>query len=50
MASHVSIRLAQSLRLLNVEFARGATRVWFVAGERVNREFSRMYVVVGSTA
>ncbi|KAG6610083.1 putative alanyl-tRNA synthetase domain-containing protein 1 [Phytophthora cinnamomi] len=24
------------------EFARGATRVWFVAGDRVNREFSRM--------
>lgn len=32
----------QALRLLNVEFARGATRVWFVAGERVNREFARM--------
>ncbi|GMF54331.1 unnamed protein product [Phytophthora fragariaefolia] len=32
----------RSLRVLNTEFARGATRVWFVAGERVNREFSRM--------
>ncbi|KAG7392470.1 Alanyl-tRNA editing protein Aarsd1 [Phytophthora boehmeriae] len=32
----------QSLRILSTEFARGATRVWFVAGDRVNREFSRM--------
>uniref|UniRef100_K3WPL9 Threonyl/alanyl tRNA synthetase SAD domain-containing protein n=1 Tax=Globisporangium ultimum (strain ATCC 200006 / CBS 805.95 / DAOM BR144) TaxID=431595 RepID=K3WPL9_GLOUD len=33
----------QSLRVLNVEAARGASRVWFVAGKRVNREFSRMF-------
>ncbi|POM75288.1 Alanyl-tRNA synthetase domain containing hypothetical protein 1 [Phytophthora palmivora] len=41
--THVQ-NLAQlrSLRVLNTEFARGATRVWFVAGDRVNREFSRM--------
>ncbi|CAI5728614.1 unnamed protein product [Peronospora destructor] len=32
----------QSLRVLSTEYARGATRVWFVAGDRVNREFSRM--------
>jgi misacylated tRNA(Ala) deacylase len=36
----------QSLRVLNVEAARGASRVWFVAGKRVNREFSRMCVVL----
>lgn len=43
--THVQ-NLAQlrSLRVLSIEFARGASRVWFVAGERVNREFSRMYV------
>eukprot|EP00644_Phytophthora_capsici_P000207 jgi/Phyca11/5039/fgenesh1_pm.PHYCAscaffold_4_\ len=41
--THVQ-NLAQirSLRVLSTEFARGASRVWFVAGERVNREFSRM--------
>ncbi|KAE9308389.1 hypothetical protein PF008_g20979 [Phytophthora fragariae] len=41
--THVQ-NLAQlrSLRVLSAEFARGATRVWFVAGDRVNREFSRM--------
>uniref|UniRef100_H3HDB9 Threonyl/alanyl tRNA synthetase SAD domain-containing protein n=1 Tax=Phytophthora ramorum TaxID=164328 RepID=H3HDB9_PHYRM len=32
----------RSLRVLSTESARGATRVWFVAGDRVNREFSRM--------
>ncbi|KAG7387182.1 Alanyl-tRNA editing protein Aarsd1 [Phytophthora pseudosyringae] len=32
----------QSLRVLSTEYARGASRVWFVAGDRVNREFSRM--------
>ncbi|CAI5728630.1 unnamed protein product [Peronospora destructor] len=32
----------QLLRVLSTEYARGATRVWFVAGDRVNREFSRM--------
>ncbi|KAF4043831.1 Threonyl and Alanyl tRNA synthetase second additional domain [Phytophthora infestans] len=41
--THVQ-NLAQlrSLRVLSTELARGASRVWFVAGERVNREFSRM--------
>ncbi|KAL3673310.1 hypothetical protein V7S43_001027 [Phytophthora oleae] len=41
--THVQ-NLAQirSLRVLSTEFARGASRIWFVAGERVNREFSRM--------
>ncbi|OWZ21996.1 Alanyl-tRNA synthetase [Phytophthora megakarya] len=41
--THVQ-NLAQlrSLRVLNTEYARGASRVWFVAGDRVNREFSRM--------
>ncbi|UIZ27089.1 hypothetical protein KXD40_001843 [Peronospora effusa] len=41
--THVQ-NLAQlrSLRVLSTEFTRGATRVWFVAGDRVNREFSRM--------
>ncbi|KAG3078086.1 hypothetical protein PI124_g19957 [Phytophthora idaei] len=41
--THVQ-NLAQlrSLRVLSTEFSRGASRVWFVAGERVNREFSRM--------
>ncbi|ETI43746.1 hypothetical protein, variant [Phytophthora nicotianae CJ01A1] len=41
--THVQ-NLAQlrSLRVLSTEYARGASRVWFVAGERVNREFSRM--------
>ncbi|CAH0517916.1 unnamed protein product [Peronospora belbahrii] len=41
--THVQ-NLAQirSLRVLSTEHARGATRVWFVAGDRVNREFSRM--------
>lgn len=41
--THVQ-NLAQlrSLRVLNTEFARGASRVWFVAGDRVNCEFSRM--------
>ncbi|GMF11595.1 unnamed protein product [Phytophthora lilii] len=41
--THVQ-NLAQlrSLRVLSTVFARGATRVWFVAGDRVNREFSRM--------
>lgn len=32
----------QSLRILSTESSCGATRVWFVAGERVNREFARM--------
>ncbi|TDH64968.1 uncharacterized protein CCR75_006072 [Bremia lactucae] len=32
-----------SLRLLNTEFTRKASRIWFVAGARVNREFSRMF-------
>ncbi|RLN51394.1 hypothetical protein BBJ29_000635 [Phytophthora kernoviae] len=41
--THVqNIAQLQSLRILSTEFARGATRVWFVAGDRVNREFSRM--------
>jgi misacylated tRNA(Ala) deacylase len=41
--THVQ-NLAQlrSLRVLSTEFARGATRGWFVAGDRVNREFARM--------
>ncbi|KUF96394.1 hypothetical protein AM588_10011413 [Phytophthora nicotianae] len=41
--THVQ-NLAQlrSLRVLSTEYARGASRVWFVAGERVNREFSRI--------
>ncbi|KAI9906271.1 hypothetical protein PsorP6_004009 [Peronosclerospora sorghi] len=41
--THVK-NLAQlrSLRVLNAEIARGAFRVWFVAGDRVNREFTRM--------
>ncbi|GAB9462645.1 Alanyl-trna synthetase domain-containing protein 1 [Globisporangium polare] len=42
--THVkNLSLLQSLRILNIEAARGATRVWFVAGKRVNREFSRMF-------
>ncbi|KAI9910124.1 hypothetical protein PsorP6_010477 [Peronosclerospora sorghi] len=32
----------RSLRVLNTEIARGAFRVWFVAGDRVNREVTRM--------
>ncbi|KAI9913167.1 hypothetical protein PsorP6_005334 [Peronosclerospora sorghi] len=32
----------RSLRVLNTEIARGAFRVWFVADNRVNREFTRM--------
>ncbi|KAI9911897.1 hypothetical protein PsorP6_008887 [Peronosclerospora sorghi] len=41
--THVK-NLAQlrSLRVLNTEIARGAFRVWFVAGDRVNRAFTRM--------
>ncbi|KAJ0401461.1 hypothetical protein ATCC90586_009871 [Pythium insidiosum] len=42
--THVqSLAQLQSLRLLHTEYARGASRVWFVVGERVNREFSRMF-------
>ncbi|KAI9917467.1 hypothetical protein PsorP6_012725 [Peronosclerospora sorghi] len=41
--THVK-NLAQlrSLLVRNTEIARGAFRVWFVAGDRVNREFTRM--------
>ncbi|TMW68810.1 hypothetical protein Poli38472_006278 [Pythium oligandrum] len=42
--THVlNIAQLQSLRILNTEYARGATRVWFVVGGRVNREFARMF-------
>uniref|UniRef100_A0AAV1VL84 Threonyl/alanyl tRNA synthetase SAD domain-containing protein n=1 Tax=Peronospora matthiolae TaxID=2874970 RepID=A0AAV1VL84_9STRA len=41
--THVqSLAHLRSLHILSTEFARGATRVWFVAGGRVNLEFSRM--------
>ncbi|DAZ92896.1 TPA: hypothetical protein N0F65_000587, partial [Lagenidium giganteum] len=33
----------QALRILNVETARGASRVWFLAGKRVSQEFSNMF-------
>ncbi|DBA02890.1 TPA: hypothetical protein N0F65_005917 [Lagenidium giganteum] len=33
----------QALRILNVETARGASCVWFLAGKRVSQEFSNMF-------